>query len=49
MFLVGSNWLVGGPTEFMERKLATGGVFIVLFWLHYVINCTKITFTYIQV
>jgi len=27
MFLVGSNWLICGPPEFMKSKLATGGVF----------------------
>jgi len=31
MFLVRSNWLVGGPPEFMKSKLATGRVFIVCF------------------
>jgi hypothetical protein len=43
------SWIklaVGGTTEFMKRKLATGGVFIALFWLHSVINCIKIIFTY---
>jgi hypothetical protein len=46
MFLVGSNWLVVGLTEFMKRKLATGGVFKLLWFGYIVTHCTKLTYTY---
>jgi hypothetical protein len=44
MFLVRSNWLIGGPPEFMKNKLAKGKYLISLFCCHS--HCTTIAFTF---